>query len=117
MLDAVARLVTGRPWWIALAAAALGAVGLAFSAGVARSLAPFGFDDPATESVKARRTVERTAGYDPDLVLAAIVRPLTRANVERTAATLRREPTVVRVLTVYKTRDRTMVSRDGRQRS
>ena len=53
MLDAVATLVTRRAWWIALGAAALAAVALAFGAGVARSLAPFGFDDPATESVGA----------------------------------------------------------------
>ena len=114
MLDAVATLVTRRAWWIALGAAALAAVALAFGAGVARSLAPFGFDDPATESVKARKTVERTAGYDPDLVVAAIVRPFTRANVKRVAAKLNADPAVVRVLTVYDTHDRTMVSRDGR---
>jgi uncharacterized membrane protein YdfJ with MMPL/SSD domain len=113
VLDAVANLVTRRPGWIAIAAAALGVVALAFGAGVAKSLAPFGFDDPATESVKARETVERTAGYDPDLVLTAIVRPFTRGNVERTVERLNHEPAVARVVTVYETHDRTMVSRDG----
>ena len=88
-------------------------VALVFGAGVAESLAPFGFDDPATESVKARETVERAARYDPDLVLTAIVRPFTRENVVRTAARLKEEPTVARVVTVYETHDLTMVSRDG----
>ena len=102
MLEAVARLVTKRPGLIAAAAAMLGAVALVFGAGVAKSLAPFGFDDPATESVKARETVERTAGYDPDLVVTAIVRPL--ADVDRVSAELRKGP-VVRVTTVARNND------------
>jgi len=114
VLDAVANLVTRRPGWIAVTAAALAAVALVFGAGVAKSLAPFGFDDPATESVKARNTIERTAGYDPDLVLTSIVRPFTRQNVERTAETLSDEPAVARVVTVYSTHDPAMVSRDRR---
>ena len=92
----------------------LAVVALVFGANVAKHLGPFGFDDPATESVKAREAVERAAGYDPDLVLTAIVRPFTRANVERTVARLRSEPATARVLSVYSTGDRTMVSRDGR---
>ena len=114
MLDAVATLVTRRPGWVASGAALLAAVALVFGAGVAKYLAPFGFDDPATESVQARKTIERTAGYDPDLVLTAIVRPFTRQRVLRTAATLAREPAVAHVVTVYETHDRTMVSRDRR---
>jgi RND superfamily putative drug exporter len=94
VLDAVASLVTRRPRWIVAAAAAFGIVALAFGGRVAQALAPFGFDDPATESVKARNTVERVAGYDPDLVLVAIVQPFTRSEVERTAAALEKEPTV-----------------------
>jgi uncharacterized membrane protein YdfJ with MMPL/SSD domain len=113
VLDAVATLVTKRPGLIAVVAAMLGVLALVFGAGVAKSLAPFGFDDPATESVKARETVERTAGYDPDLVLTAIVRPYTRQEVARTAAKLREEPSIVRVLSVYTAHDAAMVSRDN----
>jgi uncharacterized membrane protein YdfJ with MMPL/SSD domain len=80
----------------------LGVVALAFGAGVAKSLAPFGFDDPATESVKARETVEQTAGYDPDLVVTAIVRP--QAEVSRVSAELRHDP-VVRVATVARNKN------------
>jgi uncharacterized membrane protein YdfJ with MMPL/SSD domain len=114
VLDTVATLVTRRPASIAAAAAVLAAVALVFGAHVAKSLAPFGFDDPATESVQARKAIERTAGYDPDLVLTAIVRPFTRENVERTVETLEAEPAVARVVTFYATRDRAMISRDGR---
>jgi uncharacterized membrane protein YdfJ with MMPL/SSD domain len=114
VLEAVATLVTKRPGWIAVAAAALAVVALVFGAGVASSLAPFGFDDPATESVKARKTIERTAGYDPDLVLTAVIRPFTRRNVERTVTMLEKEPAVARVVTVYATRDPAMVSKDGK---
>jgi uncharacterized membrane protein YdfJ with MMPL/SSD domain len=114
VLDAVASLVARRPRGIVAVAAVFGIVALVFGGRVAQSLAPFGFDDPATESVKARETVERVAGYDPDLVLVAIVQPFTRSEVGRTAALLDREPTVERVLTVYQTRDPAMVSRDGK---
>jgi uncharacterized membrane protein YdfJ with MMPL/SSD domain len=114
VLNAVATLVTRRPRWIAIAAAALAAIALVFGARVASSLAPFGFDDPSTESVKARKTVERTAGYDPDLVLTAIVRPVTRRNVEQAVDKLSEEPIVAHVVTVYETHDEAMVSRDGR---
>ena len=112
MLDAVASLVARRPRGIVAVAAVFGIVALVFGGRVAQSLAPFGFDDPATESVKARETVERVAGYDPDLVLVAIVQPFTRSEVEHTAALLDKEPTVERVLTVYQTRNPAMVSRD-----
>lgn len=110
----MASFVTRRPAFIVAGAAVLAVVALAFGANVAKHLAPFGFDDPATQSVKARASVERAAGYDPDLTLTAIVSPFTRANVARVAARLRAEPTVARVLTVYSTGDRTMISRDGR---
>jgi uncharacterized membrane protein YdfJ with MMPL/SSD domain len=102
VLEAVATLVTKRPGLIAAAAALLGAVALVFGAGVAKSLAPFGFDDPATESVKARETVERTAGYDPDLVVTAIVRP--PAEIRRVSTELRGDP-VVRVVTFARNSD------------
>ena len=114
MLSAVASAVARRPGLVVFGAAVLAAVALGFGANVAKHLAPFGFDDPSTESVKAREAVESAAGYDPDLVLTAIVRPFTRRNVERTVARLRGEPSTARVLSVYSTGDRTMVSRDGR---
>jgi RND superfamily putative drug exporter len=113
VLAAVASLVSRRPGRIVGGAAVLAVVALVFGANVSNSLAPFGFDDPATESVQARETVQRTAGYDPDLVLAALVRPYTHANLAAAVATLRREPSVVRILTVENTHDLTMVSRDG----
>jgi putative drug exporter of the RND superfamily len=114
VLTGVATLVTKRPALVVAGAAVLAVVALVFGANVAKHLGPFGFDDPATESVRAREAVERAAGYDPDLVLTAIVRPFTRTNVERTVARLRAEPVTARVLSVYSTGDRTMVSRDGR---
>jgi uncharacterized membrane protein YdfJ with MMPL/SSD domain len=114
VLSSIASAVTRRPGLVVIGAAALAVVALVFGAGVAKHLGPFGFDDPATESVEARKAVERAAGYDPDLTLTAIVRPFTRGNVERTVARLRAEPATARVLSLYSTGDRTMVSRDGR---
>ena len=69
---------------------------------------------PRPRASRRATTVERVAGYDPDLVLVAIVQPFTRSEVERTAAALEREPTVERVLTVYQTHDPAMVSHDRR---
>ena len=52
------------------------------------------------------------AGYDPDLVLTAIVRPFTRGKVERTAARSTGSRRRARARPCTQTGDRTMVSRD-----
>ena len=92
----------------------LAVVALVFGANVAKYLGPFGFDDPATESVRGARGRRARGG----------LRPRSRADRDRAAvhaqerrahgrAAARRAGDGARAV-VYSTGDRTMVSRDGR---
>jgi uncharacterized membrane protein YdfJ with MMPL/SSD domain len=99
-----------------LAAAVAGALGF----GVAKEMSPYGADDPATESVRATHRFEHAAGRQIDAGVVAVVRAgdvrgaAARARVGQVAAQLRAQRDVARVVSYYDTRDRAMVSRDGR---
>jgi uncharacterized membrane protein YdfJ with MMPL/SSD domain len=121
MFTAVARLAHRRPGRV-VAVAVLVAIGAAlFGGGVAKRLYPYGAEDAATDSVKAKRLLEHASGADPAVGLVALVdthaAPGTRgarAQVTRVARTLRRDRSVARVDSFYTTRDRAMVAHDGR---
>jgi uncharacterized membrane protein YdfJ with MMPL/SSD domain len=94
----------------ALAAAV--AAGL-FGGDVAAHTTPFGFDDPASEAVRAGNALQDATGADPLPGVVALVAPPTPQRVERVARALRANPGVAAVLTYYDTRDRSLLSRDG----
>src|SRR5438128_7965651 len=63
------------------------------------------FEDPATESVKARNILAHATGANPQVTLTALVRPAQvasanalRRRVEEVASELRQDPAVKRVL-------------------
>jgi RND superfamily putative drug exporter len=97
---------------VALAAAALGG-------GVANRLAPFGADDPHSESVAADRQLERAGYRQTDLlVLLRADDPRTgagRAATERLTRLLRRDPDVATVAGYLTTGSPAFLSRDGRE--
>lgn len=100
-----------------LGAAVAGALG----AGVANRLSPYGADDPSTQSVQAKHKFQDAAGREIDAGVVALVTPAGgartaagRGQVERVAAELRRQPGIVRAVTVFESHDPAMVSRDGR---
>ncbi len=92
----------------------------AFGFGVAKHLSPYGASDPATQSVQAMNRYQHAAGVQIDAGVVALVNSgnvqTTRARlrVAQVAQRLRAQPDVARVLTVYGTHDRAMVSTDGR---
>src|SRR5436309_11775366 len=105
MFDALARLSYRhhRPL-IAIAVAFLIAGG-AIGGSVFGVLKPFGFDDPASESVQANDSLARAAGYEPSPGLVALVEPgpparspAARAEMARVARTLAADPMVARVV-------------------
>lgn len=118
----LARLVVRRPGRIVLAALLLAAVAAPLGGRVSDSLKPFGFDDPASESVLAEKELERAAGVDPNVGVVALVRTgedvrasvPARRTVERVAAELARDPALARAATFYETGNPALVSRDGR---
>src|SRR3954468_6753752 len=121
VLDALARLASSHPRRV-IAIALLGAVlAGAFGTGVANKLHPYGADDPASDSVKAKDRLAKATGLEPGAQLVALIdtpsgarAAASRARVEHVARVIAREPQVGRVATFYRVHDRTLVSRDGR---
>jgi uncharacterized membrane protein YdfJ with MMPL/SSD domain len=123
MFDAITSLVARRARWVlvttALFAAVAGVLGTPV-AGVMKSGAD-NFDDPASENVAARSTLERAGGASPSPDLIAVVRPgapvRSRAGmavVDRVSRDIAGEPGVARVVSARSVPGRELVSRDGR---
>ena len=121
MFDSLARLTSRRARRVVVIAAIAAVAAGVLGTGVADGLNPYGAEDPATESIRAADRVEAATGLDPSLGLVALVRTVagpgddrSRARIERVARRIERDPAVGRVTTFYGSRDRAMVSRDGR---
>jgi uncharacterized membrane protein YdfJ with MMPL/SSD domain len=74
------------------------------------------FEDPANESVKARKLIAEATGANPEFTINALVHPGQadlRQRVEAVAGELREERTVKRVLTAYNSDLQGLVSKDG----
>ena len=119
MLDQISGIVVRRPRRVVIGVALLALVAGALGGGVADRLAPYGADDPASESYRAERLLERS-GANASTDVVALVRPRQsvrsaagRAEVLRVAAELRRDPDVARV-TTFREGGSALVSRDGR---
>jgi uncharacterized membrane protein YdfJ with MMPL/SSD domain len=118
MFDALARLADRRAKRVVIFAVAFFVVAGAVGGSVANRLAPYGADDPATESVKATNLLE-DAGYR-STALVVLVRdakvsdPATRTRVEGIERWLRNRPEVASVSGYYDSGSRAFVSRDGR---
>jgi uncharacterized membrane protein YdfJ with MMPL/SSD domain len=122
MFSTISKFVTRHPRRILVFATAAAIVAAAFGGTVADRLAPYGANDPASQSVKADNAYRAATGHQPSLDVLAIVKlnaalgsAASRARVQHVASKLRREPLVKQVDTVYTTHNRQMVSRDGRQ--
>ena len=79
------------------------------------------FDDPSSDSVRARERLEAATGGSPDIGLIVLVRPGTevrggeaRAKVDRIAQEIAEDPAVSRVFSFYNTNNDAFVSKDGR---
>ncbi len=78
------------------------------------------FEDPGSQSAKARRELERAAGSKVDVGLVALIRtrsqvtsPAAAGKVRGVARTLRADPAVARVVSLDDTGDRSFISNDG----
>jgi putative drug exporter of the RND superfamily len=79
------------------------------------------FEDPGSQSVDARRQLERTTGANPEISVIALIRPGTEiaapagtAEVRRVAKVMAADKAVARVFTAFNTGNRAFLSRDGR---
>ena len=123
MLTTIARLVSARPKRILLGTLLFAVLAGVVGGPVAGSMkaGSDNFEDPASESVAARHTLERAAGMSSEPDVIALVRPgvpvrsaAGDAKVRRTAARLGADPGVGRVASFPSTHDPALVSRDGR---
>ena len=118
MFDALARLADRRPRRIGLLAVAFFLVAGALGGSVASRLDPYGADDPATESVKAREALQQVGFHGPGAIVivrnAPVAAPASRARVKSIANELRRRRDVASVTGYFDTRSRAFVSSDGR---
>ncbi len=118
MFYALARLADRRPRRIGLLAVAFFLVAGALGGSVASRLDPYGADDPATESVKARDALLSAGFHGPGAIVivknAPVSAPASRARVESIANELRRHSDVASVTGYFETRSRAFVSSDGR---
>jgi uncharacterized membrane protein YdfJ with MMPL/SSD domain len=121
ILDALARLAYRRVRFLIVLAVIFFIVGGAYGGGVFNVLKPFGFDDPASESVITNDRLADTAGYEPSPGLTALVRPdqpvrdpASQAQIAHVARVLDHDPEVRRVTTPFDGGSPQMISRDGR---
>ncbi len=117
MFDSLARFADGKARRIGIFAILFFVLAGVLGGSVASRLDPYGADDPATETVKARERLE-DAGLRPPAVLAvvdgAVAKPATRAKVESLEHEVQARPDVDSVTGYYQTHSPTFVSRDGR---
>jgi RND superfamily putative drug exporter len=107
-LGRLAEVATRRPWRIVAATVVLSLVAAVFGAPVASKLPAGGFEDPQSQSVKARDAMFAATGVSPDGTIIALVRPpggydvLSPSGnfaVTTVADVMRSQPGVARVVT------------------
>jgi RND superfamily putative drug exporter len=117
MFDALARLADGKARRIGLFAIAFFLVAGAVGGSVASRLDPYGADDPATETVKAREQLQDAGLRVPAVIAvvedAPVAEPSTRARVEALEQSVRRRADVASVNGYYDTHSPAFVSHDG----
>jgi uncharacterized membrane protein YdfJ with MMPL/SSD domain len=117
MFDRLASLAQGHGKRTAIFAVIFFVAAGAIGGGVASKLAPYGADDPATESVKAQDRLEADGFRDPSvIVLLQDVDPNSSAGQTRIAeleSRLKDDPDVASVTSYVDTHSPDFVSKDG----
>src|SRR4051812_17418815 len=117
MFDALARLADRRGKRVVLFGVLFFVVAGTLGGSVANRLAPYGADDPSTETVKATNLLE-DAGYRSTALVvlvkdAKVSTRATRKRVEGIEGWLRKRPQVASVSGYYDSGSRAFVSHDG----
>jgi uncharacterized membrane protein YdfJ with MMPL/SSD domain len=118
MFDSLARLANRRARRVGLIAIAFFLLAGALGGSVASRLDPYGADDPATETVKAREQLQDAGLRGPSVLVvvrhAPLASPATRRRLARLEGELRRRADVQSVSGYYTSGSRDFVSHDGR---
>jgi uncharacterized membrane protein YdfJ with MMPL/SSD domain len=117
MFNALASLAQRHGRRTVIFAAVFFVVAAALGGGVANKLAPYGADDPATESVKASDRLEADGYRDPSVIVlfqnTSPTSPAGRQKVQQVESQLRADPDVARVTGYLETQSPDFVSHDG----
>ena len=115
MFDSLARLADGNARRIGIFAILFFVLAGVVGGSVASRLDPYGADDPATETVKARERLE-DAGLRAPAVIAvvngAVAKPATRARVESLEREVRQRADINSVTGYYDTHSPAFVAKD-----
>ena len=119
MLDSLAGFIYRRRRLIGIGAIAFLVVAIMIGGSVASHLAPYGNDDPATESVRADDLIQ-SKGYRETSVVVLfsgdrVTSPAMRSRVEGVERRLRARGDVASVQGYYDSGSRAFVSHDGRE--
>src|SRR6478609_3005160 len=118
MFNALARLADGHARRVGIVAIVFFVVAGALGGSVAERLDPYGADDPATETVKAREQLENAGLRVPAVIAvvkdAPVAAPASRARVEALENEVRRRADVKSVTGYYDTNSPLFVSRNRR---
>jgi uncharacterized membrane protein YdfJ with MMPL/SSD domain len=117
MFNALASLAQRRGRRTVIFAAVFFVIAGALGGGVASKLAPYGADDPATESVKASDRLEADGYRDPSVIVlfqnTSPTSPAGQQRIQRVERRLRANPDVARVTGYLDTHSPDFVSHDG----
>jgi uncharacterized membrane protein YdfJ with MMPL/SSD domain len=117
MFNALASLAQRHGRRTVIFAAVFFVVAAALGGGVASKLAPYGADDPATESVKASDRLEADGYRDPSVIVlfqnTSPTSPAGRQKVQQVESQLRADPDVARVTGYLETQSPDFVSHNG----
>jgi RND superfamily putative drug exporter len=117
MFDSLARLANGSARRVGLIAIAFFLLAAVVGGSVANQLDPYGADDPATETVKARESLQDAGLRSPAVIAvvehAPVAAASTRAWVEALEDQVRERSDVAAVSGYYDTNSPAFVSSDG----
>src|SRR5918998_5748455 len=121
MLERMAGFASRHPRRVVAVTVVAAVAAGGFGGNVAQNLLPYNSEDPGTGSAKANERLRKATGLDPETGLLAVVRTPqgpraaeSRSRVGRVAKAIGDDRHVGRVSTFYNSRDRALVSRDGR---
>ncbi|MFI7321210.1 MMPL family transporter [Streptomyces venezuelae] len=121
MFERIAELAIRRSRLVLIVAAVLVALMGALGAGAFGKLLGGGFDDPASQSSRARNVIDEKLGGETNLVLLVraadgrIDAPAARRDGEALVAALKKEPDLDNVVSYWDTTSPDLRSKDGRE--
>jgi uncharacterized membrane protein YdfJ with MMPL/SSD domain len=117
MFNSLASLAQRHGQRTVIFAAVFFVIAGALGGGVASKLAPYGDDDPATESVKAADRLEADGYRDPSVIVlfrgTSPTSPAGQQKIQQVESQLRADPDVSRVTGYLETQSPDFVSRNG----